>query len=348
MKILVIGAGLFGTAVAIKIKEKYKNSNVTIVDELSDILNAASGKNQFRTHLGFHYPRSPKTIRECQHSSEEFKKYLSSSFIKSEDYYAISKKKSKINFQNYIRSLERNNLKFNIIEKNELLKKSEIEGIIKVNEKKISIDLARKKIWKLLNKHSIDVKLNKKVFLNKGLSIKYDKIILCTYDRNNLNLENFGIKNMTEYFYQLVEKIIIKPPTKFLNKSFVILDGPFMCIDPYNNEKKSILGHVEKSVIAKQISNSHNFNDKFKLLSQYVVDTRKNGKFNQIKKDFCRYFNHFENVKYFGSFWVVRCTMKSNFDHRLTEILTKNKIITVFSGKWINCFNTANKIIEKI
>ena len=238
MKILVIGAGLFGTAVAIKIKEKYKNADVTIVDELSDILKAASGKNQFRTHLGFHYPRSAKTISECQNSSYEFKKYLSSSFIKSEDFYAISKNKSKINFQNYIKSLKRNNLKFDIIEKNELLKKSEIEGIIKVDEKKISIDIARKKIWRLLNKHSIDVKLNKKVLLDKELTKKFDKIILCTYDRNNLNLKNLGIKNQTKYFYQLVEKIIVKPPVEFLNKSFVILDGPFMCIDPYNNEKK--------------------------------------------------------------------------------------------------------------
>ena len=53
----------------------------------------ASGKNQFRCHQGYHYPRSEKTIEECKKTSfNEFNKYFSGCYIKSENYYAISKK----------------------------------------------------------------------------------------------------------------------------------------------------------------------------------------------------------------------------------------------------------------
>ena len=66
MKFLIIGAGFFGLSIAIKIKEKYPNSEVKIFEKEKDILMGASGKNQFRCHLGFHYPRAEKNHRRVQ------------------------------------------------------------------------------------------------------------------------------------------------------------------------------------------------------------------------------------------------------------------------------------------
>ena len=93
MKFSIIGAGFFGLSVAIKIKEKYPRSEVIVFEKEKDILMGASGKNQFRCHQGYHYPRSEKTIEECKTSFKEFNKYFSDCYIKSENYYAISKKK---------------------------------------------------------------------------------------------------------------------------------------------------------------------------------------------------------------------------------------------------------------
>ena len=76
MRFAIIGAGFFGLSIAIKIKEKYPNSIVSIFEREKDILMGASGKNQFRCHLGYHYPRSENTIEECKTSFEEFNKYF--------------------------------------------------------------------------------------------------------------------------------------------------------------------------------------------------------------------------------------------------------------------------------
>ena len=48
MKIGIIGAGFFGIAAYIKLKEKFKDSKIHIFDKKSQILSGSSGKNQFR------------------------------------------------------------------------------------------------------------------------------------------------------------------------------------------------------------------------------------------------------------------------------------------------------------
>ena len=72
MKVLIIGGGLFGTSIAIKIRENFKNSKVILCERKNDLMLGASGKNQFRCHLGYHYPRSEQTIAECKKSFFDF------------------------------------------------------------------------------------------------------------------------------------------------------------------------------------------------------------------------------------------------------------------------------------
>lgn len=65
MKIAVIGAGWFGCHLARHLLAQ--EHDVHIYDKRG-IFAAASGNNQDRVHLGFHYPRSAKTraeIRQC-------------------------------------------------------------------------------------------------------------------------------------------------------------------------------------------------------------------------------------------------------------------------------------------
>jgi len=346
LKVLIIGAGFFGSSIAIKIKENFKNSKVTLCEKKHDILLSASGKNQFRCHLGFHYPRSDKTIQECKKSFLDFDKYFNDTYLKSENFYAISRNDSKISFEEYLKSLDKNNLKYKI-ESNDLLKQQMIQGSIKVDEKIISISLVRKKLWKMMKNLNIEIKLNTKVHLHKEIKRDYDYIILCTYDENNKNLKNINYIKKEKYYYQLVEKILVKPPKIYQSKSFVILDGPFMCIDPYENSNYSILGSVKKSVVKSIASKIHNF-DEFPALKKYLFKNSNLNIYSNIKNDFKNFFLNFEETKYFKSFFVVRATVKNKNDERVTRIINNNKIINVFSGKWVNCMTTAKKIVKML
>ena len=346
MKVLIIGGGLFGTSIAIKIRENFKNSKVILCEKKNDLMLGASGKNQFRCHLGYHYPRSEQTIAECKKSFFDFNEYYSDTYLKTENYYAISKKNSKTSFDEYLSILNSNNLQYKI-KKHSLLNPKLIEGSIQVNEKIISINLIRKKTWKILKSLNVDIKLNTKISLTQKHLNDYDYVILCTYDKNNENLIDINSIKKKKYYYQLVEKIIVKPPKIFQNKSFVIMDGPFMCIDPYEKKNYSILGSVESSVVEKINSKINNFNHT-KHLEEYAFKNNDLEMFFNIKKNFEKYFFNFDKTKYFKSFFTIRATEKNKKDSRITKIGQNQNLITLFSGKWVNCITNANKVIKLI
>ena len=71
-KILIIGAGWYGCHLGLHLKEK--GFNVSIYEKEKDIFMGSSGRNQFRLHQGYHYPRSSLTIRETKKNFLRFKK----------------------------------------------------------------------------------------------------------------------------------------------------------------------------------------------------------------------------------------------------------------------------------
>lgn len=345
MKIAIIGGGLFGISCAIKIREKFETSKIDLFEKKSDLLMGASGKNQFRWHRGYHYPRSEKTINECLDSYDEFKKYFKKSEIVSDNFYAISKNNSKTNFSDYLKILKKHSLEFKVV-KNECIKNHMIEGLVKVKENLVNIDVVRKLSKRYLKNLDVNVYLNKRVNITPDFKKMYDYIIVCTYENNNkiLNLKD---KNK----YQLVEKIIVKTPKNFKNKSVVILDGDFMCIDPYKNSSYSILGHVSKSIHKTLINNVPKFEKKFSLLiNNYHNEKKIFSKFQLIKNDFQKYFYGMENLEFCSSFYVIRCTKKNKekTDERLSECTINDNIISVFSGKWVSSFSVSEKILNII
>ena len=70
IRIAVIGAGIFGLTTAIKLSEN--GYQVTVLEKENDIMQCASGINQYRIHRGYHYPRSLYTSQTCKESSDSF------------------------------------------------------------------------------------------------------------------------------------------------------------------------------------------------------------------------------------------------------------------------------------
>ena len=86
-KVAIAGAGVYGATTAVRLAEQ--GHDVHLFDPIG-ILNAASGINQFRIHSGYHYPRSPETIRETMGAREEFLHTFAPAIVRnSHHYYAI-------------------------------------------------------------------------------------------------------------------------------------------------------------------------------------------------------------------------------------------------------------------
>ena len=86
-KVAIAGAGVYGATTAIRLAEQ--GHEVHLFDPLG-VLNAASAINQFRIHSGYHYPRSPETIRETMEARQEFIDTFAPAIVRnSQHYYAI-------------------------------------------------------------------------------------------------------------------------------------------------------------------------------------------------------------------------------------------------------------------
>ena len=73
---------------------------------------------------------------------------------------------------------------------------------------------------------------------------------MATYSDNEFLTSEIIQKNVK---FQLVEKIVVKVPEIYKKKSIVVLDGNFMCIDPYHIKSHSLLGSVKESIIKESI-----------------------------------------------------------------------------------------------
>ena len=323
-KVAIIGCGFFGCLSAIKIAE-LNSFTVDLFEKKKDILLGASGKNQMRAHYGYHYPRSNETVKEVQKSMKQFEDYFPKNvFEKTTNYYAIAKKKSKTNSKSYINFLKNNKLYFKEINETNLFEKKNIDKTFLVKEKIINIFKARNFLKEKIRKNKkINLKLKKKFDYKK--SENYDFVIYATYDENNSNIQTYR-KKIKKMKYELVEKILIKMPEIFKKKSIVVLDGYFVCVDPYLGTNLHLLSDVKNSKIEVQYNKSPNFKSHFKkYLNDYLIKQKRISNFSKFIENSKKYLPILSKVKYYGSFYVIRSIDKNKNDTRVTKITKINK-----------------------
>jgi hypothetical protein len=334
MKIAIIGSGFFGLTLGLFLSKKHK---VDIFEKEKKVLNGASAANQFRFHLGYHYPRSQKTVTEINKSKNLFTSYYGKTiFQKTLNYYLIANQ-SKVNFDKYKKFLKKNKLYNKIVEN--FVSSKKINKSILTNEKILNYFNFKKLVLKKIKYSKLKLKLNSE--FKKSYLKNYDKIILTTYANNNQILKKIGIKKLDNFKFELVEKIVIKLPKKFYNKSFVVIDGKFVCVDPYLGTKYHLLSDVKLSKLETMIGKFPIFKNKNKkFLNKGIVKDIRVSRFEEFIKRSSIYLPFLKKAKYVGSMFVVRTIKvnKESTDERTSLIKHHSKkIISILSGKWNNC-----------
>lgn len=348
-KIAIVGAGFFGCTIALVLSKKHE---VDLYERKPDILNEASRCNQLRFHLGFHYPRSDKTVNEIKNSNEEFIKFYGSDvFGSTQNFYSIVKDKGSTNFKEYIKFLKKHKLKYKKFSNNRYTS-NRIEGTILSNEKILNYFKFKQKIKNRLIKSRVNLKLNSQLdkFILKYQN--YDKIIIAAYKNNNDILKRLGKQVSQKFRYELVEKIAVKLPLKYKKISIVVMDGKFICIDPYLGTPYHLISHVKHSKLEIIKNRYSKFSKKYDdLLIKVKFSNIKKSKFKRFIKDGLTYLPFLKKAKYKFSYYVVR-TIKHNVEQtdERTNIRKSidNRIITVLAGKWNTCVSEAKRIDKLI
>jgi len=107
----VIGGGWYGCQIAHTLRTR--GFDVVLFEKDSRLFEGASGKNQFRLHAGFHYPRSGVTRAQILAGLREFRERLPK-FVQPLDkcLYAIAAEESMIDFDTFKQIFKATNVTF--------------------------------------------------------------------------------------------------------------------------------------------------------------------------------------------------------------------------------------------
>jgi len=345
-KVAIVGGGIFGVTTAIILSQN--GFFVDLFEQDYDILTHASGINQYRVHRGYHYPRSSETILTCLNGEIEFRKMFEDAILDDgiEHYYCIAKEGSKISGNDCKVVFDKYGLEYEEADSG-IVNQNEISFSAKVIEYLFHIDVLKNMCWYNLLKHKVNVLLNEKVCYSD--LVDYDLIVVATYCDNNTFLMNYE-NTQKDYQFEVCEKLILKLPYKFDKKSVVILDGAFMCIDPYKRTSFHAMGNVTHAIHQTTVGKYIDIDDKYKnLLNRGLIYNPSFTNYNQFIESALKYFPGIDQAKHIGSMFTIRTVLPfhDHDDSRPTIVeQISNKLVTIFSGKIPTCVDAANQVLR--
>ena len=340
-KALVVGGGIFGSTAAVSLANN--GYDVEIHEKQSDIMMCASNINQYRLHKGYHYPRSSDTALECNKGLKTFKRKYEQSVLNGsiEHYYCIASEDSLISSEEYLEFLDEHRLNYKIVDS---IKNTDLT--VKVEEELFDSQVLRQSVKKKLFANNINIKINHES--DKKSFNLYDVIVFATYSNINQYLNK-----KINYQFEVCEKPVVKLSDRYKNKSIVVMDGPFMCLDPYGTTDYHVLGNVVHAIHETNIGTAPII--KNKKLSDYInkgiiyqPDITNIDKFIETGE---RFFDDFSNLEHIGSMFTVRAVLKDReHDDARPTLVEKHgdNMFTLFSGKIDTCVDASNELIKMI
>jgi hypothetical protein len=338
-KVAIVGAGIYGTTAAIKLADK--GYHVDLFEKYDNILSATSGINQYRVHRGYHYPRSKETILSCKDNESSFIKYYNAAIINDvEHYYSIATEDSFTTPRDYLHILDECKLQWEIVDP-----MPNCDLTVKIKESLYAPDALRKICMDRIRACNINLLLNSKVNSLDELS-EYKYKVISTYS----SLNDFD-KVEKDYQFELCEKPLFILPNKYKNKSIVVMDGPFMCFDPYGFTKYHVGGNVVHAIHSSNIGKKAIVPPAYKqYINKGIIKDPKLTNVPRFIEAAKKFFPDIEKAIHVGSMYTVRTVLpnKDDTDARPTIVDFKDDTIVLFSGKVGNCVAAAEQIASKV
>ena len=323
--------------------------NVTLHEELNGIMKCASNINQYRLHKGYHYPRSKETAQECLDGMKSFKRKYEDSIVNGDvnHFYAISSHDSMVSSEEYIKFLNDMDLHYE-----NCWPFQGTDLTVEVDEELFDSEKLRVQAIQKMKGVGVEVNLNRKTI--KEDFDDYDHVVIATYARiNELLYEQKSFRPDRQYQFEVVEKPVVKLPESYKNKSVVVMDGPFMCLDPYK-DGLHVLGHVRHAIHYTNIGMYPTVlnEDIIEYLNNGVIENPKITKIQKFIDAGMEFFEDFDKLEHIGSMFTIRTVLayRDHDDARPTYVKKEHDtgIHTIFSGKIGTCVQAANQLVDML
>jgi hypothetical protein len=340
--VAIVGGGIFGSTIAIELANQ--GYNVVLYERHESLLEEASSINEYRVHEGYHYPRSTATALECKASTSGFVKYYRQAIVPKstsiKHYYAIASQASMTDPEQFIAFMETIGLSYKKVEP--------IPGtdlMVEVEENMFDAANLTSIVKKRLKGAGVELRLGKSA--TEDDLTGFDFTVVATY----ANLNDWCV-DKREYQYELCEKPVLKLPDVYRMKSIVVMDGPFMCIDPFGSSDLHVMGNVVHAIHHTNIGHKPVVPDGYKpLLNKGVIRNPAITNIDKFIESARRFFPDIDGAQHIGSMYTIRTVQpnreKDDARPTLVEWIGDNRLM-VFSGKICTCLSAAKTVLECI
>lgn len=349
MNVAVVGGGIFGTTAAIRLAQA--GHSVTLFERAHDILTAASAINQYRLHRGYHYPRSFETVRSILHAEQTFRREYADAVVNhgSRHLYGIAKEGSLTSAEAYIRFCEKHGLAYKKVESYPFVNMDLLDLLVEVEESWYDPEVLQKIVRQRLKDSGVSVRLS--VAPTKTDLEAFDQTVVATYAGLN-SVEVPDTQPVLDLQFEVCEKPVVRMPENFLKQGIVIMDGPFMCIDPLGFTDMFVLGNVVHAIHSRNVGATALVPDEIQpMLNCGIVEKPAVTKWNEFIESGSRFIPALKDAKHAGSMFTVRTVLPAleNTDSRPTFVERLSpRCLRVFSGKVANCVDAAERVIQLI
>lgn len=332
----LIGAGWYGCHLASSLASL--GFQATVFDRRSRALDEASGNNQFRLHLGFHYARHHGTRLQSRDGFQRFiERYPTLSGEVANNLYAVPKADSLIDFDTYKLIMAASGIDF--VEVPDIPPfLTRVEGCIRTRERVVMLDRARDFFRRRLgNMLELNVEVERVEQGDNYASIndrRFDYVIDATWGQ-------FSPLPITVYYEPTM---LLYYETDRDMPAITMVDGPLCSVYPTEDPSIFTLSSVSHTPLGRYATAGEAHAARASVGEELVKAKR-----HAMEEQISRYFPSFRDVfRFAGVQLAIKTKPIGGNDDRSCYVFKNNRIFSVMSGKIDTIFFATERVLSMI
>lgn len=336
LSVAIIGAGWYGCHIALSMRGL--GMEVDVFEQHHRPLHEASGNNQFRLHLGFHYPRHHGTRVQSRDGFMRFvERYPQLSREIAENIYAVPREDSLIDFATYRLIMTSTGIDFREVRDPSVLLRG-VDGLLLVGERVLLIERARQFFTEGLGSSlHLGTRVDEIDERADGVYVggsRYDVLVDATWGhRAGLPMR---------FFYEPTMLLYYETDDPF--PAVTLVDGPLCSVYPTEDPGLYTLSSVPHTPIGRTDSPAD-----ARRMRDTVSSTTVAEKVALMEEQICHYLPEFrERFRFVGPQLAIKTKPVGKFDDRSCYVFRRGRTFSVMSGKIDTVFVATDRILAAI
>lgn len=324
--IAVVGAGWFGAHISCVLQDR--NIPFRLFEANKRLFEGASGYNQNRLHLGFHYPRSAATRKQSREGFAEFvTRYPELSAPIRSNIYAVTNE-SLVDWDTYLMVMLVEGLPLNI-ERPKTVGLTNCEGALRCEERVVLTNNARNYFTERLEGH-----VEHKLFDEHSIG-RFDRVINCTYQT---------WMQYADVIYEPCATLLYATKTDHARQlALTFMDGPFCSIYPYDGGLSTLYSVRNSRIAGAKCTRADGAKSLLAQVDKRQIAGIRYAAEAEAKRYFPAFDDHYEFEGWHGA---VRAISRSRADARVCNVAQDEKVIHVMSGKIDSIFHAEREVLK--